>query len=101
MAELEASPILSVQNLEVVYSGVILAVLFGREMLEYLPYVPIGQGIRVGVAILTYNGRIAFGVTGDFDTAPDVDVLARGIEHGMNALVKRAEGVAQSATKVG
>jgi diacylglycerol O-acyltransferase len=65
--------------------------LFGRKMLEYLPYVPIGQGVRVGVAILTYNGRIAFGVTGDLDTAPDVEVLARGIEHGMTALVKRAE----------
>jgi diacylglycerol O-acyltransferase / wax synthase len=65
--------------------------LFGKEMLEYLPYVPIGQGVRVGVAILTYNGRIAFGVTGDFDTAPDVAVLARGIEQGMRGLLKRAE----------
>jgi diacylglycerol O-acyltransferase len=52
----------------------------GREMLEYYPYVPISHGIRVSTAILSYNGRLGFGVTGDFDTAKDVDVLAAAIE---------------------
>ena len=49
----------------------------GREMLEYRPFVPITHGIRVGTAILSYNGRLFFGVTGDFDTAGDVAVVAR------------------------
>ena len=48
----------------------------GREMLEYRPYVPISHGLRVGTAILSYNGRLFFGVTGDFRTTPDVPVLA-------------------------
>ena len=48
----------------------------GREMLEYYPYVPLSHGVRVGTAILSYNGRLAFGITGDFDTAPDVGELA-------------------------
>lgn len=54
----------------------------GREMLEYLPFVPLGPGLRIAVAILSYNGRVAFGITGDFDTSTDVDidVVARGIE---------------------
>ncbi len=60
----------------------------GCRVLELLPYVPISYGVRVGVAILSYNGRIAFGVTGDDDTAPDIDVLARGIEDGITELVK-------------
>jgi len=60
----------------------------GREMLEYLPFVPLGPGVRVGVAILSYHGRISFGVTGDFDNAPDVAVLARGIEAAMAELVR-------------
>jgi len=64
----------------------------GREMLEYLPFVPLGPGVRIGVAILSYNGRISFGVTGDFDTAPDVHVLARGIERAVAELVGLAEG---------
>ncbi len=58
----------------------------GREMLEYRPYVPITEGIRVATAILSYNGRLEFGVTGDFDTAEDLHVLAEGIAHGVEEL---------------
>ena len=64
----------------------------GREMLEYLPFVPLGPGVRVGVAILSYHGGISFGVTGDFDTVPDVQVVARGIERAMVELVRLADG---------
>src|SRR5581483_2504781 len=45
----------------------------GREMLEYLPFVPIVYGMRIGVAIVSYNGRLAFGLTGDYDSVPDLD----------------------------
>ena len=62
----------------------------GREMLEYLPFVPLSQGVRTGVAILSYNGKISFGVTGDWDAVPDVAVLADGIETGMQELLRRA-----------
>jgi diacylglycerol O-acyltransferase len=62
----------------------------GREMVSYLPYVPIAEGVRVGTAIMSYNGRLAFGVTGDYDTAPDVDVLAEGILTGINELTALA-----------
>jgi WS/DGAT/MGAT family acyltransferase len=61
----------------------------GREMLAYYPFVPLSHGVRVGTAILSYNGQLAFGVTGDFDTAPDVDVLARAIADGVTELVER------------
>ena len=61
--------------------------LAGREMLEYLPFVPIAPGVRVGIAIVSYNGRLAFGITGDFDTAPDIDVVAHGIEDAIAELV--------------
>ena len=43
----------------------------GREMLEYRPFVPIAQGVRVGTAILSYNGRLAFGITGDLSSGVD------------------------------
>lgn len=58
----------------------------GREMLEYLPYVPISHGLRVGTAILSYNGRLAFGITGDLDHGGDVSVLASGIAEGIDEL---------------
>ena len=58
----------------------------GREMLEYLPFVPILFGVRVGTAILSYNGTLAFGITGDWDTAGDVGVIARGIGDAVDEL---------------
>jgi diacylglycerol O-acyltransferase len=62
----------------------------GRAMLEYLPFVPLGPGVRIGVAILSYDGKLAFGVTGDFDTAPDIAVVAEGIEAEISTLVHLA-----------
>ncbi len=62
----------------------------GREMLEYRPFVPISHGVRVGTAILSYNGRLSFGITGDRATAPDVDVLASAIGRGVAELGERA-----------
>ena len=58
----------------------------GHQMLEYLPFVPISHGLRVGTAILSYNGRIFFGVTGDYATMPDVDVLAAAAVSGIEEL---------------
>ena len=59
----------------------------GRRMLEAFPYVPLGGHVRVGVAIFSYDGALTFGVTGDYDTAPDIDVLCQGIERAMAQLV--------------
>jgi hypothetical protein len=39
------------------------------------------------VAIFSYDGGLYFGVTGDADTAPDIDVLTSGIERGMTDLM--------------
>ena len=54
------------------------------------PFVPLGPGVRIGVAILSYNGRLAFGITGDFDTAADIGVVANGIEAELAELVRMA-----------
>jgi len=62
----------------------------GREMLAYHPFVPISDGVRVSTGILSYNGRIFFGITGDFETAPDVEVLASGASAGIEQLCARA-----------
>ena len=60
----------------------------GRKMLEAFPYVPLAGSVRIGIAIFSYNGMMNFGVTGDYDTAPDINVLCDGIEDGMAELVK-------------
>jgi diacylglycerol O-acyltransferase / wax synthase len=60
----------------------------GRRLLRALPYVPLAGSVRVGIAIFSYVGELNFGITGDYDAAPDVDVLACGIESGMQELLK-------------
>jgi diacylglycerol O-acyltransferase / wax synthase len=59
----------------------------GRRMLEAFPYVPLGGHLRVGVAIFSYDGALTFGVTGDYDGAPDIDLLCEGIERSLAELV--------------
>ncbi|WP_433518762.1 wax ester/triacylglycerol synthase family O-acyltransferase [Nonomuraea sp. CA-143628] len=60
--------------------------LLGRRLLEILPYVPIALRLRTGVSICTYGDQVTIGVTGDYDSAPEVGPLARTIENELQAL---------------
>jgi WS/DGAT/MGAT family acyltransferase len=62
----------------------------GRRLVEIIPYVPIATTVRIGISIFSYCGNITFGVTGDFAANPDLDVLTRGIEHGVTELLEAA-----------
>jgi diacylglycerol O-acyltransferase len=71
----------------------------GRRMVEVIPYVPIASTLRVGVAIFSYCGEVAFGVTSDaHGPADDVWILARGIEQGMRDLLAAVPSAAGSAS---
>lgn len=64
--------------------------ILGRRVLEILPFVPIAMRLRMGVAILSYADRVTFGITGDYDNAPDVAMLATLIESQLGALLEKA-----------
>ncbi|MFC4784160.1 wax ester/triacylglycerol synthase family O-acyltransferase [Nocardioides sp. MAHUQ-72] len=59
----------------------------GRELLELLPYVPIADRVRVGVAMFSYRDSLTFGVTGDLGTTADLDVLTSGIDDALTELL--------------
>jgi WS/DGAT/MGAT family acyltransferase len=59
----------------------------GRRLVRACPYVPLAAPLRVGVAIFSYDGELVFGITGDYDTASDIDVLAAGIGEGVTELL--------------
>jgi hypothetical protein len=59
----------------------------GRRMLRSYPYVPLAMQMRIGVAIFSYDGEVHFGITGDYDSTPDLEVLADGIDAGMVELL--------------
>jgi WS/DGAT/MGAT family acyltransferase len=62
----------------------------GRKLVEIIPYVPIATTLRTGVSILSYCGNLTFGITADYDTTPDIDVMVHGIERGIADLLKAA-----------
>jgi diacylglycerol O-acyltransferase / wax synthase len=64
--------------------------LLGREMLEIYPMVPLAHRQAVCVGIMSYNGQVNFGLTGDFDAMPGLDSLAEDLEAEIDALAKAA-----------
>lgn len=62
----------------------------GRKLVRLYPYVPLALGMRAEIAIFSYLGRFTFGLTGDFDGMPDLDVLAGGIREGFETMGKLA-----------
>jgi diacylglycerol O-acyltransferase / wax synthase len=72
----------------------------GHEMLEARPFVPISHGVRVSTAILSYNGQLFFGITGDYSTAPDVGVLASAASTCIQELGERADDVGSAEEHV-
>jgi diacylglycerol O-acyltransferase len=59
--------------------------------MEIIPYVPIATTLRTGISIFTYCGNVTFGITGDYGTTPDLEVLAHGIEDGISELLAAAQ----------
>lgn len=60
----------------------------GCKLLRTIPYVPLAGRVRIGVAIFSYAGQLNFGVTGDYETCPDLDILCRGIDAGIEELAR-------------
>jgi WS/DGAT/MGAT family acyltransferase len=64
--------------------------LMGAEMEDVMPMVPLAPNQAVGVAIMSYNGRINFGLVGDYDAMYDLDDLCEDFEASLGELAKTA-----------
>jgi len=62
----------------------------GREMLQAIPVAFLPENHALAIAIMSYNGQINFGLLGDFDALPDIDVIATGIEEELATLISLA-----------
>ncbi|MGO8904474.1 MAG: WS/DGAT/MGAT family O-acyltransferase [Solirubrobacteraceae bacterium] len=69
---------------------------FGAPLREVHPLVPLAAERAVGVAALSYDGTVFFGVVADRDTVPDLDVLLSALGASVEELLSaaRADGVA-------
>jgi len=48
----------------------------GRELERLYPMVPLAENKALGIAIMSYNGQLNFGLTADYDALADVETLA-------------------------
>ncbi|HYG98557.1 MAG TPA: wax ester/triacylglycerol synthase family O-acyltransferase [Terriglobales bacterium] len=64
----------------------------GHKMLSWYPYVPIGGEMGMNCAVLTYDGKMFFGFTGDVQAVPDLDRLAKSVGISF-AELRKAAGV--------
>jgi WS/DGAT/MGAT family acyltransferase len=60
----------------------------GAPLVEILPLVPLFAGHTIGIAVLSYDGQVVFGLNADRMAAPDVEVLAEGIRRSFSELQK-------------
>ncbi len=63
----------------------------GRELQDLFPVAFLPQDHALAVAIMSYNGRLNFGLLADYDALPDVDVIATGIVEARDELLAAIE----------
>jgi len=60
--------------------------LLGHKMLHCYPYVPVGGEMALNCAILSYNGTVYFGFSGDVHAAPDLRRLEQLLQESFTEL---------------
>ena len=68
--------------------------MLGRELLDIFPVAFLPENHALAIAIMSYNGKLDFGLLGDYDAMEDVTLVAEGIEAEVKQLLdaaKRAE----------
>ncbi len=61
--------------------------ILGHQLQDLFPLAFLPQGHALAVAIMSYNGQIGYGLLGDFDALPDIDVIAAGIDESLIELL--------------
>jgi diacylglycerol O-acyltransferase / wax synthase len=66
--------------------------LLGRRLRALYPVVPLARRQALGIAVMSYDGHLGFGLLGDYDALPDLDAIAQELERAIR-LLARAAGV--------
>jgi hypothetical protein len=72
----------------------------GRELQDLVPVAFLPENHALAIAIMSYNGKLNFGLLADYDALPDLDVIQQGIVDSLEEL-KRAARAESSAAKAG
>lgn len=69
----------------------------GREMEEVFPVAFLPENHALAVAIMSYNGKIGFGLLADYDSMEDVELIGDGINESLAELAEAAGAAAKAA----
>ena len=70
----------------------------GRRLRAFYPQVPLTLNTALGIAIMSYDGRLGFGLLGDYDALPELDDVAEDLRRAIAELAAVA-GVAKTGSK--
>src|SRR4051794_37132983 len=63
----------------------------GREMQDVFPVAFLPKSHALAIAIMSYDGKMNFGLLGDYDALPDIDRIGENIEASLAELVALAK----------
>src|SRR5215212_9599738 len=73
--------------------------LLGREMLEIVPIAFLPENHALAIAIMSYNGKVDFGLLADYDAMPDLDAFADHLDESLAELLAAAREAAKASAR--
>lgn len=64
--------------------------LLGRKLKALYPVVPLARKQALGIAVMSYDGHLGFGLLGDYDALPELETIAYELERSIAALAAAA-----------
>lgn len=62
----------------------------GRRLEGLYPMVPLAENTALGIAIMSYDGQLNFGLSADYDAVDDLDTLAEDLQASIEELLSAA-----------
>jgi diacylglycerol O-acyltransferase len=75
--------------------------LLGREMQELVPVAFLPENHALAIAVMSYNGKVEFGLLADYDALPDLDLTGTYLEDSLLELLEAARRRAPERPKAG
>jgi len=60
----------------------------GRELLEVVPVAFLPEDHAMAIAIMSYNGKLDFGLLADYDAMPDLDIFSEYLQESVTELLE-------------
>ena len=73
--------------------------LLGREMQEIVPVAFLPENHALAIAIMSYNGKLDFGLLGDYDAMPDLDAFSDHLQESLDELLAAAHKAGKASAR--